>query len=172
VAVCPQELAQLNQPYTTLDFVYSTAAQLNFEAAYASAQGRRSVATSVQDSATSAQDSEATSAQDSATSAQDSEATSAQDSATSAQDSEATSADASDAADAGGADAAGRRRAELMVEQRVRLRSLLLERLFDAMRELVREGSTLRAFVAVLITLMAEPSEITGRSRCCCHDVA
>jgi hypothetical protein len=135
VAVCPQELAQLNQPYTTLDFVYSTAAQLNFEAAYASAQGRRSVATS-------------------------------------AQDSEATSADASDAADAGGADAAGRRRAELMVEQRVRMRSLLLERLFDAMREMVPEGSTLRAFLAVLITLMTEPSEITGRSRCCCHDGA
>jgi hypothetical protein len=36
--------------------------------------------------------------------------------------------------------------------------------LFDAMRELVPEESTLRAFVAVLITLMAEPSEITGRS--------
>ena len=142
MAVCPQELAQLNQPYTTLDFVYSTAAQLNFEAAYASAQGRRSVATSAQDSATSAQDSEA------------------------------TSADASDAADAGGADAAGRRRAELMVEQRVRMRSLLLERLFDAMREMVPEGSTLRAFLAVLITLMTEPSEITGRSRCCCHDGA
>jgi hypothetical protein len=116
--------------------VYSTAAQLNFEAAYASAQGRRSVATSAQDSATSAQDSEA------------------------------TSADASDASDAGGADAAGRRRAELMVEQRVRMRSLLLERLFEAMREMVPEGSTLRAFLAVLITLMAEPSEITGRSRC------
>ena len=134
MAVCSQELAQLNQPHTTLDFVYSTAAQLNFEAAYASAQGRRSVATSAQDSTSSAQDS-------------------------------ASSADASDAADAGGADAAGRRRAELMVEQRVRMRSLLLERLFDAMRELVPEGSTLRAFLAVLITLMAEPSEITGRSR-------
>jgi hypothetical protein len=59
-----------------------------------------------------------------------------------------------------------------MVEQRVRMRSLLLERLFDAMREMVPEGSTLRAFLAVLITLMAEPSEITGRSRCCCHDGA
>ena len=141
MAVCSQELAQLNQPHTTLDFVYSTAAQLNFEAAYASAQGRRSVATSAQDSATSAQDS-ATSAQDSA-----------------------SSADASDAADAGGAAAAGRRRAELMVEQRVRMRSLLLERLFDAMREMVPEESTLRAFLAVLITLMAEPSEITGCSR-------
>ena len=141
MAVCSQELAQLNQPHTTLDFVYSTAAQLNFEAAYASAQGRRSVTTSAQDSATSAQDS-ATSAQDSA-----------------------SSADASDAADAGGAAAAGRRRAELMVEQRVRMRSLLLERLFDAMREMVPEESTLRAFLAVLITLMAEPSEITGRSR-------
>ena len=127
MAVCSQELAQLHQPHTTLDFVYSTAAQLNFEAAYASAQGRRSVTTSAQDSA--------------------------------------SSADASDAADAGGAAAAGRRRAELMVEQRVRMRSLLLERLFDAMRELVPEGSTLRAFLAVLITLMAEPSEITGRSR-------
>jgi hypothetical protein len=127
VAVCSQELAQLNQPHTTLDFVYSTAAQLNFEAAYASAQGRRSVTTSAQDSA--------------------------------------SSADASDAADAGGAAAAGRRRAELMVEQRVRMRSLLLERLFDAMREMVPEESTLRAFLAVLITLMAEPSEITGRSR-------
>ena len=135
MAVCSHELAQLNQPHTTLDFVYSTAAQLNFEAAYASAQGRRSVATSAQDSATSAQDSEA------------------------------TSADASDAADAVRADAAGRRRAELMVEQRVRMRSLLLERLFDAMREMVPEESTLRAFLAVLITLMAEPSEITGRSR-------
>ena len=141
MAVCSQELAQLNQPHTTLDFVYSTAAQLNFEAAYASAQGRRSVTTSAQDSATSAQDS-ASSAQDSA-----------------------SSADASDAADAGGAAAAGRRRAELMVEQRVRMRSLLLERLFDAMREMVPEESTLRAFLAVLITLMAEPSEITGRSR-------
>ena len=141
MAVCSQELAQLNQPHTTLDFVYSTAAQLNFEAAYASAQGRRSVTTSAQDSATSAQDS-ATSAQVSA-----------------------SSADASDAADAGGAAAAGRRRAELMVEQRVRMRSLLLERLFDAMREMVPEESTLRAFLAVLITLMAEPSEITGRSR-------
>ena len=127
MAVCSQELAQLNQPHTTLDFVYSTAAQLNFEAAYASAQGRRSVTTSAQDSA--------------------------------------SSADASDAADAGEADAAGRRRAELMVEQRVRMRSLLLERLFDAMREMVPEESTLRAFLAVLITLMAEPSEITGRSR-------
>ena len=127
MAVCSQELAQLNQPHTTLDFVYSTAAQLNFEAAYASAQGRRSVTTSAQDSA--------------------------------------SSADASDAADAGGAAAAGRRRAELMVEQRVRMRSLLLERLFDAMREMVPEESTLRAFLAVLITLMAEPSEITGRSR-------
>ena len=52
-----------------------------------------------------------------------------------------------------------------MVEQRVRMRSLLLERLFDAMREMVPEESTLRAFLAVLITLMAEPSEITGRSR-------
>ena len=141
MAVCSQELAQLNQPHTTLDFVYSTAAQLNFEAAYASAQGRRSVTTSAQDLATSAQDS-ASSAQDSA-----------------------SSADASDAADAGGADAAGRRRAELIVEQRMRMRSLLLERLFDAMREMVPEGSTLRAFLAVLITLMAEPSEITGRSR-------
>ena len=141
MAVCSQELAQLNQPHTTLDFVYSTAAQLNFEAAYASAQGRRSVTTSAQDSATSAQDS-ASSAQDSA-----------------------SSADASDAADAGGAAAAGRRRAELMVEQRVRMRSLLLERLFDAMREMVPEESTLRAFLVVLITLMAEPSEITGRSR-------
>ena len=148
MAVCSHELAQLNQPHTTLDFVYSTAAQLNFEAAYASAQGRRSVTTSAQDSATSAQDS-ATSAQDSASSAQVS----------------ASSADASDAADAGGAAAAGRRRAELMVEQRVRMRSLLLERLFDAMREMVPEESTLRAFLAVLITLMAEPSEITGRSR-------
>ena len=127
MAVCSQELAQLNQPHTTLDFVYSTAAQLNIEAAYASAQGRRSVPTSAQDSA--------------------------------------SSADASDAADAGGAAAAGRRRAELMVEQRVRMRSLLLERLFDAMREMVPEESTLRAFLAVLITLMAEPSEITGRSR-------
>ena len=127
MAVCSQELAQLNQPHTTLDFVYSTAAQLNIEAAYASAQGRRSVTTSAQDSA--------------------------------------SSADASDAADAGGAAAAGRRRAELMVEQRVRMRSLLLERLFDAMREMVPEESTLRAFLAVLITLMAEPSEITGRSR-------
>ena len=127
MAVWSQELAQLNQPHTTLDFVYSTAAQLNFEAAYASAQGRRSVTTSAQDSA--------------------------------------SSADASDAADAGGAAAAGRRRAELMVEQRVRMRSLLLERLFDAMREMVPEESTLRAFLAVLITLMAEPSEITGRSR-------
>jgi hypothetical protein len=107
-------------------------------AAYASAQGRRSVATSAQDSATSAQDS-ATSAQDSASSAIARE-------------------------DAGGAEAAGRRRAELMVEQRVRMRSLLLERLFDAMREMVPEESTLRALVAVLITLMAEPSEITGRS--------
>ena len=147
MAVCSQELAQLNQPHTTLDFVYSTAAQLNFEAAYASAQGRRSVTTAAQDSATSAQDS-ATSAQDSASSAQVS----------------ASSADASDAADAGGAAAAGRR-SELMVEQRVRMRSLLLERLFDAMREMVPEESTLRAFLAVLITLMAEPSEITGRSR-------
>ena len=127
MAVCSHELAQLNQPHTTLDFAYSTAAQLNFEAAYASAQGRRSVTTSAQDSA--------------------------------------SSADASDAADAGGAAAAGRRRAELMVEQRVRMRSLLLERLFDAMREMVPEESTLRAFLAVLITLMAEPSEITGRSR-------
>ena len=126
MAVCSQELAQLNQPHTTLDFVYSTAAQLNFEAAYASAQGRRSVTTSAQDSASSAQVS-------------------------------ASSADASDAADAGGAAAEGRR-SELMVEQRVRMRSLLLERLFDAMREMVPEGSTLRAFLAVLITLMAEPS--------------